>query len=292
MVENIGISRDGHKPVRDRFVALLVMLGVVAGSTSGCVPFPHRFVHDPALQFFVMDSAGRPIKGAMTHFYTSDRPNDRIRTGGSYPTNDDGDAEVGGHTDWHPVWWLVPVVSNRRHFAWCVSAPGFKRASGRLESGRADTIRVRLAPSPGGPECPVSAPTLEDIAPRNAPSSRLAFTPESSDLIVKITACVFDEAHGGPIDRAMVRLLHSATRTLTAEIGLLVLPVSPSNLPDTLVISRSGYADHRRAVPAMRSGSLRLGNVGLRRTGASNSNARASREDQDLVARCRKALGM
>jgi hypothetical protein len=131
--------------------------------------------------------------------------------------------------------------------------------------------------------------TLEDIAPRNAPSSRLAFTPASGDLIVKITGCVVDQAQGGPIDRAIVRLVHSPRRALTAEIGLFTLPVSPANLPDTLVISRSGYVDYRSAVPAMRSGSLRLGDVELRSTGASNSNARASKEDRDLVARCRKA---
>jgi hypothetical protein len=84
-------------------------------------------------------------------------------------------------------------------------------------------------------------------------------------------------------------LLHSRTLAMTANIGLFTLPVSPANLPDTLVISRPGYADYRRAVPAMRSGSLRLGDVGLRSTGASNANARASKEDRDLVARCRQA---
>jgi hypothetical protein len=289
VADDIRDLRSAHKIVIVRFVLLLVMLGAVSVATIGCVPIPHRFVHSPALQFFVMDTVGGPINGAMTHFYSSDHSDDRMHTGGSYPTNAYGDAELGGHTDWHPVWWLIPGVSNSRHFAWCVSAPGFERATGRLQSGRADTIRVRLAPSAGAPACPGSVQTFEEIAPRNAPSSRIAFTPESSDIIVKITGCVVDESQGGPIAGASVRLLHSPSSAGSGVIGRFTLFVSPANLPDTLVISRAGYIDYRRAVPEMRSGRLRIGDVRLRSAGENNSNTRASQEDRDLVARCREA---
>jgi hypothetical protein len=73
-------------------------------------------------------------------------------------------------TAWHAVWWLLPG-KNRRHFAWCVSAPGFARQGGRMVGTRTDTVRLALVPTSAPDPCPERISNLDEViapAPRDS----------------------------------------------------------------------------------------------------------------------------
>jgi hypothetical protein len=76
-------------------------------------------------------------------------------------------------TDWHAVWWLLPG-KNRRHFAWCVSAPGFARQGARMAGTDTDTVRLALVPTSMPDLCPARVFNLDEvIAPAPRDSARI-----------------------------------------------------------------------------------------------------------------------
>ena len=130
---------------------------------GACVPFPRRYTHSPGFPYVVTDTAGRPVNNARMNVYSADHYDASLHTRRISAVNPGGrDVEV-GHYDWHYVWWLVPGMSNRRYFAWCVSAPGYATKGARIAGTRTDTVHVRLVPAAGTNACPDNVRSLDEV---------------------------------------------------------------------------------------------------------------------------------
>lgn len=146
-----------------RAVLQFCFVGSLALLVTGC-PFPHTHLKQPHATFVARGPEG-PIPTAHLSLYAGNVVGSSVQTRFDVDANAEGVMVVPNRHEWH--WFVVPIPDAEAPWvwAWCVSAPGYTAAKGRLDQEPRDTVHVRLVPGAGAAaSCPTNPRSLYDVA--------------------------------------------------------------------------------------------------------------------------------
>lgn len=146
------------------FLASLLLLGCGA-----CLPIPHRHLREPTVTFQVRDRSGKPVPGARVHLYAGVVVGRRVRSAVSAVTDSIGQASFPELHEWHWVYMLAIDGEAPWGWAWCVDAPGYRRAAAGLDDDSPGRIEVWLTRDAGGASCAPSPASLYDVEAEASP---------------------------------------------------------------------------------------------------------------------------
>lgn len=136
--------------------------------SSACLPIPHVHTKQPRVQFEVTRSDGANAPGAIVAVYSGIIIGEGTGMVATALTNSMGRASIARVREFHPVYGLLPDLEAPWVWAWCVSAPGHERQTGRWRYPPRKPVRIQLPISTASStsECPTKPRSLSDVAPR------------------------------------------------------------------------------------------------------------------------------
>src|SRR6266566_4997664 len=119
-------------------VATLLLASLTLGA---CLPIPHTHLKRPAAAFVVQS----------------------IRESTPIQLDSLGQGHIEREREWHWFMLFVPDAEAPWVWAWCVDAPGYRRAAAGLADKPGDTVRIRLTEDVKGQRCISEPHSLYDV---------------------------------------------------------------------------------------------------------------------------------
>ena len=138
----------------------LVFLGL---GSSSCLPIPHRHLKRPEITFLVRDHLGHAIPGARLTLFSGIVVGQSIRERVVVPLDSRGLGHIEREREWHWFFLAVPDGEAPWVWAWCVDAPGYRRAAEQLTHQPEDTVRISLSQEARGRPCAPEPRSLYDV---------------------------------------------------------------------------------------------------------------------------------
>lgn len=121
---------------------------------TACLPIPHSHTTQAGAEIAVVDSAGRPLTGAVIHGYAGLIIGGTVYHVDQVPVDSVGKAILRKRNDFHPFLMLVPDGEAPYVFGWCAEAPGHVARGGVLEDEDRQHVTTSLSSSGSATTCP------------------------------------------------------------------------------------------------------------------------------------------
>jgi hypothetical protein len=135
---------------------------------EGCLPIPHSHTVMPSASFIVNDANGNAVDSTIITIYSAN-----IIGGGVYDhriliSDKNGLVNSTSDSKIHWIMGFLPDMESPFVWAWCVHKTGYADTTGRFDTSKPDTVRIKLVADSSRSRCPENPSSLDDIHRRSA----------------------------------------------------------------------------------------------------------------------------